>query len=274
MKTKRNFKFALFNISLMKKTLLSIAFLILLIGGANGQSKKDLREEVDRLNTEIAQKDEALREAQKKVNISESNAAEYEAQVSELKAANATLLNNLKTFTESSSQRLETLSQTLESLRQKEAQFKVINDEFSKNDSIALLVLTGFKQTLGENAQIGVQTGAVVVQLNSTTLFGGPTSSQLSADGDAFLSKIAAVIKANPDTEATLVTQFDSINRSPATDQRSLAIINSIRTNTQGQDHRLYQTSKGSAGESFQIRIHPKLNSFYLRVRESVKNRG
>ena len=257
----------------MKKTLLSIVVLILFMGGANAQSKKDLREEVDRLNTEIAQKDEALREAKQKVNISESNAAEFEAQVLELKAANATLLTNLKTFTESSSQRLETLGQTLESLREKEAQFKVINDEFSKNDSIALLVLTGFKQTLGENAQVGVQTGAVVVQLNSTTLFGSPTSTQLSADGDDFLSKIAAVIKANPDTEATLVTQFDTINRSSATDQRSLAIINNIKTNTPGEDQRLYQTSEGSAAESFQIRIHPKLNSFYLRIRESVKNR-
>lgn len=258
----------------MKKTLLSIIILLLYLSATYAQSKKELRAEVDRLKSDISQKDEELREAQKKVNISEANAAEFEAQATELRAANATLLNNLKTFTESSSQRLETVSKTLESLREKEAQLKVINDEFSKNDSIALLVLTGFKQTLGENARVSVQAGAVTVELNSTTLFGSSSGAQLSADGDVFLGKIAAVINANPDTEATLVSQFDTINESSVTDQRSLAIFNSIKKSANGQEDRLYLTTKGSSTETFQIRIHPRLNSFYLRVRESIKKRG
>lgn len=257
----------------MKRIILLSIGLIISTHLLNAQSKKELQAEVNRLTSEIAEKEQEIREAKKNENISVAKATEFEAQVAELKDANATLLGNIKIFTEASQQRSTSIGQTLESLRIKEAKLKVLNDEFGKNDSIALLVLTGFKQTLGEDALIGVQEGAVVVELNKTMLFGSsPTSVKISADGQGFLDKIASVIKAQPDTEATLIGQLDSIGKKEISNQRSWAILNGFRGASGIEPERISMSIKESSAETYQIRIHPRLNRFYLSVRETVKN--
>jgi TolA-binding protein len=233
------------------------------------QNKKELQAELDRLNTELAEKENEILEARKTERISVAKAAEFESQVAELQEANATLLNNLKIFTESTKQRSESIGQTLSSLRDKEAKLKVINDEFSKNDSIALLVITGFKQTLGENARVGVKEGAIVVELDKAMLFGGSSAAEVSEDGKSFLSKIADVLNANKDTEAVVVGQLDSIADPKTTYSRSLSILKQL--NKVATDRVFVSHTAGSV-ENYEIRIHPKLNSFYLKVRETIKN--
>ena len=256
----------------MNKFLLFIVLISVIAFDLSAQSKKELQAEVERLRTEISEKDAALSESRKTESISVAKAEQFEAQVSELQAANATLLNNLKVFTEASTQRSESIGQTLESLRQKEAQLKVINDEFNKNDSVALLVLTGFKQTLGENAKIGVQEGAVTVELDRSTMFGTAAGSvEISDDGKAFLSKIAAVLKANRDTEATLLGFQDSITDAALFQQRRNALFQNLNEASVEDIDRVQTATRPAAVESYQIRIHPNLNGFYLRVRETVK---
>lgn len=257
----------------MKRGLLLTLALICLTNTAMGQSKKELQAEVERLKSELTQKDQEVIAAKKSESISVAKAEQFESQVTELKNANATLLENLKVFTEASQQRSASIGQTLESLRDKEAKLKVIDDEFSKNDSIALLVLTGFKQTLGENARVGVEKAAVTVELNKTTLFGsGADSSTLTDEGQIFVDKIAAVLSANPETEATVVSTRDTISESMIVRDRNASIYRFLRQQVKNNKGRISVTSSESGTETYQIRIHPKLNDFYLRVRETVKN--
>ena len=258
----------------MKKKLLLIVF-VMGSGIITAQSKKELQAEVNRLNTELSSKEQEIREAKKNESISVAKAAEFEAQVSELQAANATLLNNLKIFTESTKQRSESIGQTLESLREKEAIIKTLNDELSKNDSLALLVLTGFKQTLGENALIGVQQGAITVELSKMSFFGNDNSNDVIMEqGDLFLGKISDIIKKYPDTEATLIGQTDSIGDPLVVQRRSLSIVNYLKKAVadSGADRISMSYNNGST-ESYQLRIHPRLSAFYLRVRETIKKR-
>ncbi len=253
----------------MKKLLSLCIVALLTINVISAQSKKELQAEVERLNTQIGEKENEILEARKTERVSIAKATEFEAQVTELQQANATLLNNLKIFTESSQQRSESIGQTLASLRDKEAKLKVINDEFSKNDSIALLIITGFKQTLGENARVGIQEGAIIVELNKTMLFGnGSSASNVSEDGQVFLGKIANVLRANPETEAVVVSQLDSIVDPQTVYSRSISILGQM--NTVAKD-RVYVSFKSGSGENYQIKIHPRLNRFYLKVRETVK---
>ena len=247
--------------------------LLLCSYGLMGQSKKELQAEVDRLQAEVSAKDAEVVAAKKSESISVAKAEQFEAQVSELQAANATLLENLKIFTEASKQRSTSIGQTLESLRDKEAKLKIIDDEFSKNDSIALLVLTGFKQTLGEDARVGVEKGAVTVELNKTAIFGGGSdNSVLTDDGQIFIDKIASVLRANPDTEATIISKRDTINDPMISKDRSAAIYRFLDQQVKDEKGRISVSNLISSAESYQIRIHPKLNDFYLRVRETVKN--
>ena len=257
----------------MKRGLLLSLSILFAAQSMLGQSKKELQAEVDRLRSELSQKDQEVVEAKKSESISVAKAEQFESQVTELKAANATLLENLKVFTEASQQRSTSIGQTLESLRDKEAKLKVIDDEFSKNDSIALLVLTGFKQTLGEEARVGVEKAAVTVQLNKTVLFGnGADNAELTDEGQIFIDKIAAVLSANPDTEATIATTRDTISESMIVKDRSVAIYNFLDQQVKNNQGRINVSSTESGTESYQIRIHPKLNDFYLQVRETVKN--
>ncbi|MGB5693829.1 MAG: hypothetical protein WBM43_14570, partial [Flavobacteriaceae bacterium] len=229
-----------------------------------------LQAEVTRLNAEIAEKENEILEARKTERISVAKAAEFESQVSELQDANATLLNNIKIFTESSKQRSESIGQTLQSLRDKEAKLKVINDEFGKNDSIALIVLTGFKKTLGENARVGVQEGALVVELDKIMLFGsGSSLAVVSEEGEAFLGKVANVLKANPEAEAVVVSQLDSVGDPQIGYSRSISILGQMNSVAK---ERLSASFKSGMGENYQIRILPRLSKFYLKVRETVKN--
>ncbi len=252
------------------KKLLPISIIAFLVANTSlAQSKKELQAELDRLNTEIVEKDNELLEARKTERISVAKADEFEAQVAELQEANATLLNNLKIFTESSKQRSESIGQTLASLRDKEAKLKTINDEFSKNDSIGLLVITGFKQTLGENARVGVKEGAIIVELNKAMLFGnGSSATDVAEEGQVFIGKIADVLAAYPDTEAAVISQLDSVGDPQTTYSRSLSILGHL--NKVAKDRVSVSYLEGT-GENYQIRIHPRFNSFYLKVRETVK---
>ena len=255
----------------MNKTLLLIAVL-LIFQGVHAQNKKELQAEIDNLRSELSAKDEELRAAKNNERISVANAEQFEAQVAELQAANATLLSNIKVFTEASQHRSESIGATLESLREKEAKLKVINDEFNKNDSIALLVLTNFKQTLGEEAQIGVEKAAVTVVLDKSVMFGpSMDSSTLSEDGKVFLDKIAAVLRTNPDTNATLVIQQDTITESPVYRDRGISMFKSLSQSAEDKTGRINISNFKSASESYKIRIHPKLNEFYMRLRETMK---
>lgn len=253
----------------MNKLLPFCIMAFLVANTISAQNKKELQAEVARLNTEIAEKDNELLESRKTERISVAKAAEFEAQVSELQEANATLLNNLKIFTESTKQRSESIGQTLSSLRDKEAKLKVINDEFSKNDSIALLVITGFKQTLGETARVGVKEGAIVVELDKTMLFDGSTGTDVSEEGKTFLVKVANVLEAHTDTEAVVVSQLDSLGDPKATYSRSTSIFDQMNKVVKDRVYISYATG---SGENYHIKIHPKLNSFYLKVRETIKN--
>lgn len=257
----------------MKKIVLLSIGLTFIFTTITAQNKKELQAEVSRLNSELVEKDQALIEAKKNENISVAKAAEFESQVSELQAANATLLKNIKIFTDASQQRSETIGQTLESLRDKEDKLKVITDEFNKNDSLGLLILTGFKQTLGEDAKIGAGEGAVMVELNKAMFFGSTTSNTVvSEEGITFLTKIADVIKLHPDIEATVVAQLDSTGNAEISQARFQTIVKNITSAASTSEiDRISGAFRQSGAESYQIRIHPRLNQFYLKLRESLK---
>ena len=77
-------------------------------------------------------------------------------------------LANMNKFLEASNQQSSTIGKTLEALQQREAQIKGIRDVFSAQDSIAILVITDLKRTLGENAQIGMSKGAITIQMEQS----------------------------------------------------------------------------------------------------------
>ncbi len=254
----------------MKSKLLFFLILLITTTALTAQSKKELREDVAQLESELSQSQQELAEAKKNERISTTRAETLEGEIEELKQANATLLSNLKVFTEASKQRSNNISKTLEALREKEAQLNVLNETFQSNDSVALLILSDFKQTLGEEAKIGVETGAVTVRIDRSMLFGA-SGDNVTDGAQGFLSKIGAVMNRYPEMMATLVAMEDSTQTAPNTAAR-LKSIGKVMEETAGVESKRIQYAKlKSSAESYQVRIHPNFTAFYLRIRQSVK---
>ncbi len=257
----------------MIRILLFSLMIVLMATEIRAQNKKELQAEVNRLNSELSQKDEELRAARNSERISVANAAEYEAQVKELQDANATLLENLKKFTESSQQRSETIGQTLESLREKEQILKLFRDEFSKNDSIAYLIIADFKQTLGEDALVGMKEGQVAVELSTPLIFGNNQSSTaISAGGQSFVDKIAAAVRKYPDMDVTVLTMVGAADQSQVPHQRALALKESLGDTASGTADRVDVSFKQAGSTAYEVRFHPNYHQFYTLVKETLKN--
>lgn len=256
----------------MRKALLLIT-LIMGITSLQGQNKKELQAEIAALKQELAQKDSAINSSKQEARISTARADVFENQVSELKDANATLLKNLKIFTEASSRKSESIGQTLESLREKEAQLKVINDEFGKGDSIALLIVTDFKRTLGEAAQIKVGKALIALPLNQELLVGeDENAAELSPEGGEYLKKVGQVLKQYPSWTINLITQdngmIDTENR-----DAQIAALTSILSEETGVPAWEFRRKKlDGLTNAVEIRLHPDYGDFYRTIRKQMKN--
>ena len=149
---------------------------------------------------------------------------------------------------------------------------KFINDALTSNDSISLLVLTNFKQTLGENANIKVESGAVTVIIDNSTLFGAnPNSAILEGSASDMLNKIAGVIKANPEMAVTLEFHTDDANSWENVYSKAAPVAAIIGNTTDVKVERIAVLRKTDLAKSLYIRLHPNFNMFYLRLRQNMK---
>lgn len=240
---------------------------------ARAQNKKDLLYEIENLKSELSQTKSSLAEAQKNEKASLAESEAHKTQALELQKINASLMQNLNSFTEASAQRSDNIGRTLETLKTKEAQLKRINDQFGQNDSIALLVLTNFKKTLGEDANIVVENGAVTTILTPTFLFGtNATSVVIDANAELFLEKMANVIKSNTDTAVAVESQTIGSDKLDLGSRRA-AVVASLLINKFGVSPEQI-IAYGKVGPSYNtyVKVQPKFDSFYFKVREDMKN--
>ena len=144
----------------MKRNLLLILLLVITTS-AFSQRKSELFAEIDTLKTKISAVEQELAKAKRE--ISSSSAEALRTENASLRDANATLLGNLSNFSELSKQNSENVDMAMAALSRKEKQLSGINDMISANDSTAIVSLTRIKQTLGENAKVGVEGGIVII---------------------------------------------------------------------------------------------------------------
>jgi len=256
----------------MNRTTLSILFLFLLGSTLQAQKKKELIAQVNSLNTELEGVKAELLESKKNEKISQARADSFESQLKGLEENNAILLENLNNFTGQASQSQDKISGIMQALRKKEGELKFINDALTSNDSISLLVLTNFKQTLGENANIKVESGAVTVIIDNSALFGAdPNSDKLEGAATDMLNKIAGVIKANPEMAVTLEFHTDDANSWENVYSQAAPIAAIINTTTDVKPDRIAVSRKTDVVKSLYIKLHPNFNLFYLRLRQNMK---
>lgn len=256
----------------MYKITFSLLLTILVTSFSHAQRKSDLIAEIAVLKSQLDSVSGEVAEAKKNERISLSEAESYKTQVTELQAANSTLMKNLNSFAEVSNKNTDIVNSAMSSLQAKEAQLKNIKDAIASHDSTAIVVLTNAKQILGENAKVGVSNGAVIISSGLAAIFGSDTGTTVTPQSEEWVGKIAGVLKANPETSLTIegLSMTGDLN-TPA--QQALAVETILQSKYEIAPERILSLGKdGNLKEGVVFKIHPQYQAFYSMVKEEMKN--
>lgn len=255
---------------MLRKTTL----ILVLVGGLGmlqAQKKKDLIAEVAQLKDSISGLNDSISKANRQINSSNANAALFEKENTELRDANATLLKNLSSFSQISKQNTETVNKALETLKQKEQQLKFITDDFSRNDSIAIVILTQAKETLGPEAQVGISDGNVLFSNKLDFLFGSDSGTQLTETAATFIDNIAQIIQLHPDRLVS-VEGLNITGEFGVTFAQATAVANQLIGTKQLAPERVsVKVRDGNFKEGVLIRLTGDSKAFYKQLKDAFK---
>ncbi len=255
----------------MKRFLLALCIVLTATSFLHAQRKSDLIAEIEALKTELDSTKMVAVVAQKNEKIGLTRAESFEKQVTELQDANSTLLRNLNNFAKVTNTNSANLNRVLVKLEEKENQLRAINDAFTSNDSTAVVVLTNVKRSLGENSRVGVSEGVVLVSSSLESLFGTTTSIIVTESGQAWLEKIAHILKANPKVALTIEGLSMTGEIELAADQATV-IGEMLQNQFEIDPNRIDFLGKdGNFKEGINLKIHPNYTQFYTLVKENMK---
>lgn len=256
---------------MIKNLFLVLAFL-LSFTSTQAQKKIDLLNEITTLKSVIDSIKGEFAISRKKEIVSKTEADSYKAQTDELLETNKSLMQNINNFTLASIEESENIGKTLQRLRDKETQLKNISDKFSSHDSIALLVLTDFKKTLGENANINVSGGAIIVSLKQATRDGFTSKDATQkATAEGVINKIASVIKTYKDSNIVVEASTNTGEFDIALNQATLLVNKFLKLHSINAN-RISATAKdGGFSEGMNIKVYPKFDAFYFELRGQMK---
>lgn len=246
--------------------------LVFVIPPAHGQRKSELIIQIDSLQAQVRNLQTSVAETQARENASLAKAASYETQVTELKEANATLLKNLGNFADVSNKSSEALNQALASLNIREQQLKGILELMGRNDSTIIALLSDAKGTLGENTQLKVTSGSLIISGGLTELFGSDTGTEVTEGGKIWLKRVADLAKANPEMKISVegLTMIGDINTAA---NQATSVMNVLQTDFTISPARIKAAGKdGGFSEGVDIRLHPDYQQFYRYVKNEIKN--
>lgn len=255
----------------MQRLLLSVGFIFLLTFSVHAQKKSELIAEISMLKSQLDSVNNQVVEAQRREKASLAKAESFESQALELRDANKTLMKNLNSFSQLSSQNSTNMNKAMEALNIKEKQLKAITDAIASNDSTALVVLTNAKQTLGENAKIGVANGAVLISSDLASLFGSDSEATITAEAEPWVQKVGQILVANPNMAVTIEGLSMTGNLDLPAQQASA--VSSALQRLEIASERITAIGKdGNLKEGVIIKIHPKFEEFYSMVKDNMKN--
>jgi len=259
------------NILLLMRNKLPLIFFLAISMSAFAQRKSDLIAEIDDLKTKIGEVEQELAKAKREISSSNAKAETLEMENVSLRDANATLLGNLSNFSELSKQNSENVNKAMAALARKEKQLSGINDMISANDSTAIVSLTRIKQTLGENANVGVGEGVIAISSSLNNLFGSDNATELTEEGKTWLAGVANVIKMNP----SFKTQVEGLNITgefgPTFDQASAVAKELITALEVSPENIAVSVKDGNFKEGITIKLQPDYKGFYAKAKESAK---
>ncbi len=270
----------------MKKIILLAAVVLISTSSVYSQKKKDLLDEISKLRKELKTTKGELNDSRNKEKATLTQVATMETQVKDLKETNATLLSNMSNFTQLSNQKAKNLETSLKSLQEKDRQLKAINDAIGASDSLKLVSLTAFKNTVGGDAKIAVQNGTVFITVANSLLFGDDDKSFAIQDkAKGLLNKVATVLNAK--TNLKIIVEGNSnalsfkdksiVDNWDLSSKQAAAVVRALQKDYKVDPKRMDVLGKSEYGSqsietSTRIIIDSKFDEFYGLVKDNMKN--
>lgn len=262
-----------------------MAFLLLCcIHVAEAQKKKELIAQIKTLQSELATTKTDLAQSRKNEASSSARVTAVETELTEIRETNATLLKNLNRITEESSKKTASISESLTNIQRTERQLRMISETLTRRDSTTLSIVTALKQTLGENAKLGISNNVVTIALENSLLFGEDNSYRIDTAATSYLGKIADILKKHPDTKLDVECYANALNfgNTAPSDNLELSGLRAVAATRIFKEAyginegRLIGTGKGIEGLSVEtstrFRIRPDYEAFFRLLKETIKN--
>lgn len=251
----------------------------------SAQSKKELLAEVQSLRTELSETRTSLAQSSKEAAAANARVLAIETELTDLRQTNANLLSNLNRITEESSKKTASISESLSNIQRTERQLRTISDGLTRQDSTTLGILTAIKQTLGENAKIGVSNNTVTLAIENTLLFGADDKAYSLQEGATeTLTKIADILSKYPGTQLQVEGHANAIDYgtgAPADNLelsalRAVAVARTLSSTMGVSEDRIIALGKGIEGLSLEttthFKIQPDFAGFYKSLKDAIKN--
>lgn len=226
---------------------------------------------------------------QGELNLREEQIGDLREQIEDLKKLRDMQLDAVGNLTVLSKEANENINNTLKQIEKKDRYINLLQKAKSKADSVNLALAVNLKKNLAQgindqDIEVKVDKTVVFINLSDKMLFSSG-SSRISSQANDVLSKIATIIKENPDLEIMVegYTDSKSISSDCIKDNwdlsamRATSVVRALSTNYGVNPSRLVAAGRGeynpvasndtSEGRSMNRRTRivllPKLEQFY-----------
>ena len=252
------------------KYLLSLGLLLLLSHWSTAQKKSELFAKIDTLENRIKIFQDSTAQLQRQLKVTESEMEIARAQNEDLKAANTTLLNNIKNFSTISKQNSETVNKALASLNEKQQQTAFLTQLFSAQDSITIGLISEAKKVLGESTDISFSGNELVIYKPLNNLFDTDTSLSISTYGQVFLDQFIIFYQSNNSHELELVG-LNITGEFGTTYSQLISLAQGLKARGISPAKINVTAKDGNFKEGFMFVLRPNYRKQLLEIKKTVK---
>ena len=262
-----------------------VSFILLFPVLTQAQSKKELLAEIDLLRMQVKEANSKIGDAEQKARLANQKVDYANAQAEEIKKENERLLGMVNNFTTVSLKKTANVETSLNTIKEKDAQLKVVNDALEKADADRLAALTAFKDNLGGVGKISVQNNSVIISIANTDLYTSTdTDVELNEKGKAIIGKIAGVLVNKPEynikiegnSNATQFTTPNATNNWDLSARQAAAIANTMQTDYQVNPKNVTVVAKADTNTELidtntRIIIDSNFEDFFSLIKDRMK---
>lgn len=179
----------------------SLLIIVIFLGtfSISAQKKKDLLIEIETIKKEVKNLNFELSRLKQREELTAKKLENATKQNLTVEQEKQDLLKTISGFTSVSKQKAENLTSSLETIKQKDRQLKIINDALAAAENNKLQQLTTVRDSLGTIGKIGFKNNVLIMTIPNTNLFGNDDKAiNMTLLGKQTIEKLGGFLKHYP----------------------------------------------------------------------------